>query len=82
MWLEHEGLLDPSSDVDLWCLQTLFGPVINDGLSLFVSSWNEHTLRTEGRSPQQLFIGGMQAIAATTSRLSDEFFAVGKHVAH
>lgn len=58
--LEDEGLLDPGSDMDLFCLHYVFLPRINHSLNVFRESYNHHPIRTAGnRTPYQLWIGGM-----------------------
>ena len=57
--LEAEELLDPLNDVDLFCLHYIFMPKINKAISKFQTSWNRHSLSTEGNmSPYELFHEG------------------------
>ena len=57
-YLEQQGELDPSDQIDLFCLHYVFLPRINRCLKEFVDQWNNHGLRTEGnKSPVQLFVG-------------------------
>ena len=58
--LEVENMLDPLNEVDTYCLHFVFLPrIINKHLADFQSSWNSHTLSTEGNmSPLQLFVEG------------------------
>ena len=54
--LEHEGVLRPDNDVDLFALHFLFIPRINASLTTFRSAWNNHPLSTENSfSPIQLY---------------------------
>ena len=46
--LEAEGMLYPSNEVDVFCLQVVFLPHINKSLAEFQGSWNNHPLSTEG----------------------------------
>jgi hypothetical protein len=54
--LEEEGILDPDNDVDIYCLHQALKGRINDRLTEFAHSWNNHPLRSEGNfTPLQLF---------------------------
>ena len=54
--LEEEGILDPDNDVDIYCLHQALKRRINDRLTEFAQSWNNHLLRSEGNfTPLQLF---------------------------
>ena len=58
--MEECGILHPTNEVHLFCLQYVFLPRINMQLSRFVEGWNHHPLRTErGLSPMQLWTRGM-----------------------
>ena len=60
--LEAQGVLDPSNEVDVFCLQVVFLPRINKCLAEFQGSWNSHPLSTEGNmSPLQLCVSGLIA---------------------
>ena len=55
-YLESCGVLDPLSDVDLFCLHLVYISRINKSLEEFTRQHNNHPLRTErNRSPLQLF---------------------------
>uniref|UniRef100_A0A7M5UAN7 Integrase core domain-containing protein n=1 Tax=Clytia hemisphaerica TaxID=252671 RepID=A0A7M5UAN7_9CNID len=57
---EENGLLDPANEVHLFALQYIFCPSINKKLQEFMSSWNNHPIRTEKNStPLQLWIEGI-----------------------
>ena len=45
--LEGEGFLDPSNEIDLFCLHYVFLPLVNKSLSEFVSAPNSHKVSTE-----------------------------------
>lgn len=65
--LEEQGLLDPDSARDVFCLHFVFLPRLNRALDAFTSSYNHHPMRTAGnRSPYQLWISGI------THRSGDE----------
>ena len=58
--LERGGTLDPTNEVDLYCLHHVFLPRINKSLAEFQESWNNHALSSEGRmTPYQLFFQGL-----------------------
>ena len=58
--LERERTLDPTNEVDLYCLHHVFLPRINKSLIEFQESWNHHGLSSEGRmTPYQLFFAGL-----------------------
>lgn len=58
--MEECGILQPTNEVHLFCVQFVFVPRINLQLSIFVEGWNHHSLRTEqGLSPMQLWTRGM-----------------------
>jgi hypothetical protein len=40
--LEHDQYLDPDNEDHLFCLHAVYLPVINESLSKFVFSWNNH----------------------------------------
>ena len=59
-FMEHHALLDHHNEHHLWALHYIYVPRINKALAEFVSSWNNHSLRTAGhKSPQQLFTAGV-----------------------
>ena len=54
--MEDLRILDPIRDPDLYALHYVFLPRINTDLSLFLSVWNNHPIRTEhGLSPLVLW---------------------------
>ena len=54
--LEENGLLDPDSEADLFCLRLIYMPLINNRLNEFKSAHNLHSLSSENQlSPSQLF---------------------------
>ena len=73
--LEACGQLDPDNEGHLFCLHFTYLPIINEALSKFVLSWNNHKIRTAGnKSPLQLFILGMQEIAEESGIVASEYF--------
>ena len=58
--LEESQVLNPTNDIDLFCLHYVYTPRINRALDLFCKGYRRHTLSTAGhRSPLQLWIEGM-----------------------
>ena len=45
--LECESVLDPSNDIDLFCLHHVFLPILNKSLGEFVAAHNNHKISTE-----------------------------------
>ena len=69
--MEDNGILDPNSDVDIFCLQVIFVPKLQHHLDCFRDGWNNHRLRTEhNRTPHQLWILGLNDLASQTSNHS------------
>ena len=77
MSMESDGILDPDSDNDLFCLHAVYHPIINKMLERFSNSWVHHKIRTaENKSPLQLFIMGMQQIGREGGMVPTEYFEV------
>lgn len=54
--LGSEQLLNPLNEVDIYCLHTVYLPVITRALDAFVSAWNNHPVSTEhNQTPEQQF---------------------------
>ena len=51
-FIEDTGILTPDYDVDLFCLNFVYIPLINKALETFKCSWN-HTLSSEGNATPQ-----------------------------
>ena len=61
--MESSGILDPTNEVDLFCLHYIYTAQINRSIAQFKESWNSHHLSSEGNmSPNQLFFEGIQAV--------------------
>ena len=59
-YLEDKELLNPDSDIDLFCLHLVYKEKINYTLKSFVEGWNNHGITTENNlSPVQLFTCGV-----------------------
>lgn len=57
--LESYDLLDPTNEMHIYALHYIYLSRINNALTAFQESWNNHSIRTEhNRTPHQLFIGG------------------------
>ncbi|XDV17579.1 hypothetical protein PO909_023414 [Leuciscus waleckii] len=57
--LEELLQLDPDQDLHLVCLHYVMLPRLNHHLQLFMRTWDNHSLSTEGnRSPNQLWLAG------------------------
>ena len=73
--LEDNGLLDPTSPVDLFCLHVVYKPYINHCMSVFVEAWNSHPLRTEGnKTPSQLWIQGLLSSSRSGHTITEELY--------
>ena len=58
--LEHEQLLNPSSDFDVFCLHFVAMQLVTDAVDGFARGWNAHPISTENNfSPNQLFVLGL-----------------------
>lgn len=58
-FLEDTNKLDPTSDVDLFCLHYIYVPKINNALKMFTDGWNSHALTTEhSMTPSHMFTAG------------------------
>ena len=65
--LESENLLDPDSEVHLWCLHYIYLPIINRNLTNWRNAWSHHPLRTEKNlSPMQMWIQGIHLTNGST----------------
>ena len=52
-------MLDPTSDVDLYCLHYVYVSRINAALNMFMDGWNSHAVTTEhSMTPTHLFTAG------------------------
>ena len=67
--LEHDHILYPDNDVDIFCLHEVFTPRINKSLTEFVSSWHNHPMSSErNMAPFQLFHVGIIDDQETSDR--------------
>ena len=59
-FIEDEGMLDPSDDIDLFSLHIAFTDYINVALRELQIDWNEHPMSTaRNMSPHQIWYDGM-----------------------
>ena len=57
--MEDQGFLDPGSEIDLFCLHSVYKDRINATLKSFTDGWNNHAITTENNmSPTLLFTCG------------------------
>jgi len=62
--MEDKGLVDADNDIDLFCLQRVFLPRIQNHLNTFWIGWYNHRLRTEhNKTPHQLWVQGISELA-------------------
>lgn len=58
--LEESGYIDLGNNCDLYALQAIYTPRINQCLREFACGWNHHPLRTEHHwSPKKIWMNGM-----------------------
>ena len=73
--LESCRMLDPNSDIELFCLHYVFIPRINTHLQAWKEAWVKHPMRSEHNlSPEQLWTAGLQSIAGSSSDIACEVF--------
>ena len=66
--LEDNQVLDPTSDLDLFCLHFVYLQKINDALKAFMTGWNNHALTTENnKTPIQLYACGILFSSSSSS---------------
>lgn len=59
-YLEENGFLDISNEIQLFCLHYIFLPRINRHLELFQEGYDNHSIRTESNmTPVQLWVSGL-----------------------
>lgn len=63
-YMESIGVLDPSSDVDIFCLHTIYLPFINRCLTEFTNAYSHHPIRTAAhKTPSQMWHAGIMDLA-------------------
>ena len=68
-YLEDTTYLNPTSEIDLFCLHFVYEERINKSLRSFVDGWNCHGLSTESnQTPVQLFVSSH---TSTTESVQD-----------
>ena len=64
--METCDLLNPTDEIDIFCLHYVYIPRINFQLNTFMHTWNNHPMRTEhGMSPEELWSSGLTLADAT-----------------
>lgn len=70
--MEHHGILDATSELDLFILHYVFQPRIAMSLEEFTVQWNYHGIRTVGHnSPLALWSYGMVSLSASGDLVAD-----------
>lgn len=73
--LENDGLLNPNSEIDLFCLHYVYLPRISDSLCKFMEGWNAHPISTENNlSPNQLWIRGLMEIVNNSGCIAQDIW--------
>lgn len=73
--LESSGLLNPDSEIDLFCLHYVYLPRISHSLDQFLNGWNAHPVSTENNlSPNQLWIRGLMEIANSNNCIAQDIW--------
>ena len=73
--MESVNILDADNDMQIFSLHMVFIPRINKHLQSWQRAWVKHPLRTEQNlSPEQLWIVGLQRIAASAHHIAREVF--------
>ncbi len=58
--MEDQHILNPSSEIDIFCLHTICKVLLTSTVDGFQSGWNRHKIRTmKNRSPNVLFMKGL-----------------------
>ena len=72
--LESIGVLDPNSDIHLFCIHYVYLPRIRHCLAVWKDAWNMHPMRTENNhTPLQLWTRGLLARSSQDYRdMNDE----------
>ena len=73
--MEDVGLLDPTDESHLFCLQYVYIPRINRHLGEWKQGWLLHPMSSEhNNTPYQLWTSGMQAVSGSSSIVGTEMF--------
>ena len=79
-YLEERGVLDPNNELNIYALQYVYIPRINQALTAFKEGWNNHGIRTEqGQSPYQLYVAGSLRLQLSGLVAMDVFSDVDEH---
>lgn len=70
--MEEEGVLNPDSQIHLFCLHYVFIKRINFCLREFMNAWNRHPMDSEhGLSPEQLWVAGLAQFGGQATLLDE-----------
>ena len=73
--LEDIGLLNPLVEEDLFSLHYVFLNIINQHLSRWMHSWNNHKMSScNGKTPMQMWIEGWQRMNGSNHTVAQEMF--------
>lgn len=74
--LEDMGFLNPSSNIDLYCLHSVVEFLLSTTIENFMNSWNNHPISTaNNKSPDQIFyMGLLRLLSDDASHEIDEVF--------
>lgn len=64
--MERNGVLEPSNDIDIFCLHYVYQQRINKHLDEWNSGWQEHKIGKTGKSPKALWVEGMHRMAGSS----------------
>ena len=72
---ETQGILNPDSEMDLYCLHIVYLPLINEFIREFVNMWNNHDLRTVAGNPtpEKLFHLGTELLKRVSEETGERF---------
>ena len=75
--LESIGTLDPTNELDVFCLHFVYIPRSNSHLTSWQKAWIKHLMRSEHNlTPEQLWTIGLQRIATSNNHIASEVFEV------
>ena len=70
---KKKGILDPDSEVDLFCLHLVFLLIIQKQIDEFTIAWNHHGITPGSSSPIWLFIRGLAALRRLAAEQQQTF---------
>lgn len=79
LFMEENNILEIENDQDLFCLHYVYIPRINQSLSKFKRTWNNHKLSSENqKTPMQLYLAGMLSLFGSNHTAVKDFFEDGQ----